>query len=220
MRQFMQRSLLATLWLSGAFFLSAGLLASQASAEENRALEAFNRFVQTVSAAKGEFSQYTVGPQGVTALAQSGEFAFARPGKFRWDISKPYAQLVVSNGSSIYQYDPDLNQVSVRTAAAAIGSSPAAILFGTGEIEDAFVISPLPYSDGLSWFRAEPKQPDSGLSQVDIGMQAGNPARLLLLDGFGQTTRIDLSKIRAQSSFTASTFEFEAPPDTDVVRID
>ncbi len=190
------------------------------AAAENRALDAFNRFVKIVSAAKGSFSQYTVGPQGETALAQSGDFAFARPDKFRWDIRQPYEQLVMSDGQRIYQYDPDLSQVSVRTAAAAMASSPAAILFGTGEIEAAFDISPLPDRDGLMWFRAEPKQPDAGLSQLDIGMREGNPARLLLLDGFGQTTRIDLSDIRAQSAFPDKTFVFEVPPDTDVVRLD
>lgn len=220
MIRMMQRSNSVILWRCAFLSLLVVSLASPLAAQENSALVSFNRFVQTVSAAKGEFSQYTVGPEGETALAQSGEFAFARPGKFRWDIRKPYSQLVVSDGKSIYQYDPDLSQVSVRTADAAIGSSPAAILFGTGDIKSAFDVSALPDEDGFSWFRAEPKQPDSGLSQVDIGMKEGNPARLLLLDGFGQTTRIDLAKIRAQSSFPASTFEFEAPPDTDIVRID
>jgi outer membrane lipoprotein-sorting protein len=42
----------------------------------------------------------------------------------------------------------------------------------------------------------------------------------LLLDGFGQTTQIDLSNIRAQSSFPAETFRFKAPPNTDVVTLD
>ena len=196
------------------------LFALPLAAQENRALDAFNRFVNIVSAAKGDFSQYTVGPQGETALAQSGDFAFARPGKFRWDIRQPYEQLVMSDGKSIYQYDPDLNQVSIRTAAAAMGSSPAAILFGTGEIEEAFEVSALPDSEGMTWFRAVPRQPDAGLSQLDIGMREGNPTRLLLVDGFGQTTRIDLSGIRAQSAFPAKTFVFEVPPDTDAVRLD
>lgn len=198
--------------------LASCFIASAALA--NPAQQAFEQFVQTVSAAKGQFSQYTVGPQGETQLAQTGDFAFARPGQFRWDIRKPYAQLVLSDGINVFQYDPDLSQVSVRAAGAAMGSSPAAILFGTGDINQAFEITPLPDQDGLSWFRAVPRQPDSGLNQLDIGMRAGNPARLLLLDGFGQTTQIDLSNIRAQSSFPSSTFQFQAPPNTDVIRLD
>ena len=186
----------------------------------NPAQQAFEQFVQTVSAAKGQFSQYTVGPQGKTNLAQTGDFAFARPGQFRWDIREPYAQLVLSDGVNVFQYDPDLSQVSVRAAGAAMGSSPAAILFGTGDMTQAFEVTPLPDQDGLSWFRAVPRQPESGLNQLDIGMRAGNPARLLLLDGFGQTTQIDLSNIRAQSSFPQDTFQFKAPPKTDVIKLD
>jgi outer membrane lipoprotein carrier protein len=186
----------------------------------NPAQQAFEAFVRTVSAAKGQFSQYTVGPQGETNLAQTGDFAFARPGQFRWDIREPYAQLVLSDGVNVYQYDPDLSQVSVRAAGAAMGSSPAAILFGTDGMTQAFEITPLPDQDGLSWFRAVPRQPDSGLNQLDIGMRAGNPARLLLRDGFGQTTQIDLSNIRAQSSFAQGTFQFKAPPNTDVIKLD
>ncbi len=186
----------------------------------NPAQQAFEQFVQTVSAAKGQFSQYTVGPQGKTNLAQTGDFAFARPGQFRWDIREPYAQLVLSDGVNVYQYDPDLSQVSVRAAGAAMGSSPAAILFGKGDMTQAFKVTPLPDQDGLSWFRAVPRQPESGLNQLDIGMRAGNPARLLLLDGFGQTTQIELSNIRAQSSFPPDTFQFKAPPKTDVIKLD
>lgn len=203
-----------------------GLLALMVSSlwsgatQANPAQQAFEQFVQTVSAARGQFSQYTVGPEGQTSLAQSGDFSFARPGQFRWDILEPYAQLVLSDGQNVYQYDPDLSQVSVRSAAAAIGSSPAAILFGTSDMAQAFEISSLPDRDGLSWFRATPRQSDSGLNQIDIGMRAGNPARLLLVDGFGQTTQIDLTNIRAQSSFPKDTFQFKAPPNTDVVRLD
>ena len=93
-----------------------------------------------------------MGPQGKTNLAQTGDFAFARPGQFRWDIREPYAQLVLSDGVNVFQYDPDLSQVSVRAAGAAMGSSPAAILFGTGDMTQAFEVTPLPDQDGLSWF--------------------------------------------------------------------
>lgn len=204
---------LRALFLVISCFVAGSALASPAQ-------QAFEQFVQNVSAAQGQFTQYTVGPQGETHLAQKGDFAFSRPGQFRWDIREPYAQLVVSDGVSVYQHDPDLNQVSVRAAGAAMGSSPAAILFGTGNMAQAFEVSARPDKDGLTWFRAVPRQPDSGLSQLDIGMRAGNPARLLLLDGFGQTTQIDLSNIRAQSSFPSDTFRFQAPPNTDVVNLD
>lgn len=183
------------------------------------ALAQFETFVQTVSAARGTFNQYTVGPQGQTSQAQSGDFAFARPGQFRWDIKEPYVQQVVSDGKSLFQYDPDLQQLTVRALDQSIGSSPAAILFGQGQLQDAFEVSVLPDRDDMAWLRAVPRQPDAGLNQVDIGMREGRPVRLVLVDGFGQTTQVDLLTLRAQSGFGAEEFKIVPPPGTDIVRV-
>jgi outer membrane lipoprotein carrier protein len=60
------------------------------------AQEQLQGFVSKVQAATGNFSQYTVGTQGQTKPAQSGQFAFQRPGRFKWDVVKPYAQQIVS----------------------------------------------------------------------------------------------------------------------------
>ena len=192
---------------------------TMATAMANSAAEQFRLFAATFPAASGSFQQQTVGAQGPAQRMQNGEFYFQRPGRFRWEVKKPYAQLVVSDGKTLFQHDPDLRQTTVRPVGKSIGSSPAAILFGDVKLDDAFKIEPLPDDDGMVWLRAIPKQPDSGLNQVDIGMKEGKPARLLLRDSFGQTTRIDLSGIRAQSSFPAKTFEFTSPPGTDTVRV-
>lgn len=194
-------------------------LLGAADASANQAIEQFEQFVQTVPAARGTFEQYTVGPDGQTGKAQSGVFAFDRPGKFRWDIQAPYPQQVASDGRTLYQHDPDLQQLTVRALDQSIGSSPAAILFGQGKLGDAFEVSGLPDEDGMAWLRAVPKRPDAGLTQVDIGMRQGRPARLLLVDGFGQTTRVDLLTLRAQSEFGAKEFVIEPPPGTDVIRM-
>lgn len=184
-----------------------------------QALSSFQLFVDTVPAARGTFSQSMLGPQGEPGAAQTGSFVFSRPGRFRWDIELPHPQEVASDGKTLYQYDPDLQQLTVRRLDQSIGSSPAAILFGQGQLEDAFEVSELPDRDGMVWLRAVPRQPDSGLSQVDIGMREGRPHRLLLLDGFGQTTQVDLLTLRAQPGFDASVFTIEPAPGTDVVRM-
>jgi outer membrane lipoprotein carrier protein len=187
----------------------------------DQAIEQFEQFVQTVPAARGTFKQFTVGPDGQTAAAQSGVYAFARPGQFRWDIELPYAQQVASDGQTLYQHDPDLQQMTVRALDQSIGSSPAAILFGQGQgqLRDAFEVIALSDSDGMAWLRATPRQPDAGLTQVDIGMSEGRPRRLLLTDGFGQTTQVDLLTLRAQSGFGANEFVIVPPAGTDIVRV-
>ena len=189
-------------------------LALAASAQEQ-----LRAFVATVTAATGSFSQYTVNDQGRTQPAQTGVFSFQRPGKFKWAVQKPYEQLVVSDGRQVFQYDPDLAQVTERKVDAAIGTSPAAILFGSGSLEQSFDVSALPAKDGVEWLRAKPRTADAGFSRVDIGMKDNLPVRVELLDSFGQTTRVDLSAIQSNPSLPAREFQFTAPKGVDVVKM-
>jgi len=176
-------------------------------------------FVSQVNSATGKFTQTTTGPQGGAQRAQSGDFAFQRPGKFKWAVSQPYEQLVVSDGQQLFQYDPDLAQVTTRQVDQAIGTSPAAILFGSGDLEQAFEVTPLPTRDGLEWLRAKPRSADAGFAQVDIGLKNNLPERVELLDSFGQTTRVELSQIRSNPALPADTFRFVPPAGVDVVKM-
>jgi len=197
-------------------------LALPLSGVASTAQDQLHRFVNTVTTASGEFVQ----TQGADARngankpsVQSGVFAFERPGKFRWEVRKPYAQLVVSDGVRVLQYDPDLAQVTQRRLDASMGASPAAILFGTAKFDDAFTVSDLPDDEGLAWLRAQPRESDAGFSHVDIGFRSDKPVRLLLLDVFGQTTRIDLSTMQVHVQFAPDTFHFDVPAGVDVVRM-
>lgn len=190
------------------------LAALAASAQEQ-----LKTFVSTVQSATGGFTQSTVGPQGQTQQAQRGQFAFQRPGKFKWAVSQPYEQLVVSDGKQLYQYDPDLAQVTTREVDQAIGTSPAAILFGAVDLEQAFTVAALPARDGLEWLRAKPRDADASFAQVDIGLKDNLPVRVELLDAFGQTTRVELSGIQANASLPADAFRFTPPAGVDVIKM-
>lgn len=178
-------------------------------------------FVGQVEAATGAFSQRTVDAQGRQRPAQTGEFAFKRPGQFKWQVLQPYEQLVLSDGEQLYQYDPDLNQLTQRSVNEAIGASPAAILFGAGQLDQSFTLSDRPDAEGLNWLRAKPKAADAGFEYVDIGFDAvtTRPVRLILLDAFGQQTLIDLADINTTVTLQAHDFSFTPPADVDVVTL-
>lgn len=178
------------------------------------------QFIATVPSASGHFTQQQLGQgQQQGKPAQSGDFSFRRPGQFSWAVKKPYEQLIVSDGKQVYQYDPDLAQVTVRNVDQSIGASPAAILFGSGSLDEAFEISALPSKDGLDWLRAKPRGADAGFTHVDIGFRDNMPRRLDLLDSFGQVTRIELSNIVANPKLAQDAFKFTPPAGVDVVKM-
>jgi len=200
-------------WLAAACLTLASLHTAHAATPQKQ----LQHFVASVTAADGAFTQtQTVGGKVNT---QSGVFAFARPGKFRWEVQKPYAQLVLSDGARVWQYDPDLAQVIERGVDASVGTSPAAILFGTAKLDEAFAVTDLPASEGLAWLRATPRAGDAGFTHIDMAFADGMPARLLLADVFGQTTRIDLSDVHVRADLAPTTFQFDLPDGVDVVQM-
>lgn len=176
-------------------------------------------FVKDVKSATGTFTQVTRSSQGQAATPQTGRFAFERPGKFRWDVQKPYEQLTVSDGKQLYQYDPDLAQVSVRGAAAAVGNAPAQVLFGEGSLEAAFTLQSLGEREGLDWLRAIPRGTDAGFAHMDIGFSGNLPEQIVILDAFGQTTQVEFNTIVPNPTVPASEFTFVAPQGVDVVKM-
>jgi len=190
-----------------------------AGAVHASALEQFKTFVSSTKAAKGEFSQHQVkASDGKSSAPSSGNFMFARPGKFIWNYVKPYEQVLQADGEQLYIYDKDLNQVTVKKLGDALGSSPAAILFGSNDLEKNFTLSEAGSKEGLEWLKAIPKAKDTSFEQILIGLRDGLPAAMELKDNFGQTTVLALSKIEKNPALNANSFKFAMPKGADVFK--
>ncbi|MGY8524811.1 outer membrane lipoprotein chaperone LolA [Paracidovorax citrulli] len=185
------------------------------------ATDQLNTFVSTVKSARGEFVQRQVKGSGeatrVTGTS-SGTFVFSRPGKFAWRYTKPYEQLLQADGETLYIYDKDLNQVTQRKLDGAIGSSPAAILFGSNDLNKDFVVRDGPVRDGLEWLELTPKAKDTQFERIGIGFRSGNLEAMELRDAFGNTTLLTFSAMQKNPQLPADTFRFTVPKGADVIR--
>ena len=146
---------------------------------------------------------------------------FSRPGKFRWQIEKPYAQLLVGDGEKVWIYDPDLRQVTVKKVDAALGSTPAALLVGEGggksALEKNFTLREAGEREGLEWLEAIPKTPDSGFEKLQLGFSGNDLKAMELFDNFGQTTSLFFSHLERNPSLAATQFRFAPPAGADVI---
>lgn len=190
--------------------------ATQASATQGSAVEQLKAFVAGTQAASGRFEQLA-GNDGSGEVSR-GHFVFARPGRFRWEVVEPYPQVLVADGTDVYFHDPDLNQVTVRSMTGALGATPAAILFGTGDLDENFELSALPAQDGVQWLQATPRESDAGFEQIRLGFAGGLPVAMEVLDAFNRTTRFTFADFQRNPAVAAATFQFEIPKGADVVR--
>jgi outer membrane lipoprotein carrier protein len=182
------------------------------------ALEQLREFASSTRAARGEFTQVQALSSGRSGASSSGTFAFIRPGRFRWEVTRPIEQVIVTDGERVHFYDKDLRQVTVRKMNEAIGSTPAAILFGSNDLEANFIIKDAGSADGLDWLTAQPRSKESGFELIRIGFKAGLPEAMDVRDAFGQTTRFTFRAIERNPALDQGLFRFVAPKGVDVIQ--
>lgn len=197
-------------------FVAASLLVSGV-AYAATGTEQLQQFFENTKSARASFSQVVVSKSGKTGQKASGSMLFQRPGKFRWNYEKPYDQLIVGDGSKLWTYDKDLNQVVVKSLGQAIGSSPAALLAGSNDLDKNFTVRDAGERDGMAWIEATPKSQDSGFELVRIGFKGGVPQAMEVHDNFGQTTQLQFAGFERNPSVSADSFRFTPPKGADVV---
>ena len=193
-------------------FAAAPLFAQAAGA-----VDRLHQFLASTKTLKADFAQLVVTRGGRKPQESSGVVTISRPGKLRWDIRKPYPQLVVSDGEKVWIHDSELQQVTVRQVGKAIGGSPAALLSGSNDLERNFTLSEAGEREGLLWVEAVPKSGDSGFERVRIGFAGSDLRAMELQDSFGQTTLIRFSALERNPQLPAASFRFVPPAGVDIV---
>ena len=202
------------------FFIAAG--AQLAYADGLQSLEAFMARTQS---GRADFTQVVTSPakegKAERKKTSSGTFEFQRPGRFKFVYLKPFEQTIVADGKTLWLHDLDLNQVTQRAQAQALGTTPAALLASAPDLKALradFTLESAPAQDGLEWVLATPKAKDGQLQSVRVGFEGDQLAALDILDSFGQRSLIRFTGLQANPALPASAFQFTPPAGADVVR--
>jgi outer membrane lipoprotein carrier protein len=201
---------------SMALTVSAVSIAASASDGKQRA----EQFLQGLEGLRAEFKQTLTDRTGQVNDESRGTLAIKRPDRFRWDYREPHEQVIVSDGTRIWLYDSDLEQVTVRKLDVALSSTPAMLLSGQGTLTDNFEVTETTERSGTVWVRLQPKRNDTDFKSVSLGFAADKSQDLRfmeLADKLGQTTLLEFSALQRNPSLEASLFQFEVPPGADVI---
>ena len=169
-----------------------------------------------LSSFRAEFRQVVTNAEGEETETAAGTVSLARPGKFRWDYRVP-EQLIVSDGETVWLYDADLAQVTIRSAAETLIGTPALLLSGRSDIAAEFDVADGGEGDGLAWSLLTPKSAESDFHELAVGISNGVLRRMRLVDRLGQTTLLEFENIERDPRLANGTFSFTPPPGVDVV---
>ena len=184
---------------------------------EAAAIERFCSFLRSTQSVKADFEQKVTDRSGKPVQDSKGSFVLLRPGRFRWTYAKPVDQLIVGDGQRVWIYDRDLNQVTVRRLSKALGSTPAALLAGSSDVEKAFELAEAGQRDGLEWLEAKPKDREAGFERIRMGFDVAGVRAMELTDNFGQTTVLRFSNLARNPKVDPEEFRFTPPKGADVL---
>jgi outer membrane lipoprotein carrier protein len=191
-------------------------VAGSARADDATALRRVEGYLGSLSSVRAHFVQDLVQADGKTTEHAEGVMSLARPGRFRWDYEKP-ASLIVSDGKTLWLYDPELEQVTVRKLGESLSETPAMLLAGTGSVHEGYNVRDGGVADGLAWVVLVPKQAGSDFSELKLGFAGSDLRRMEFRTKLNQTTRITLDRVEKNLKLDPGLFNFVPPPGADVV---
>lgn len=183
---------------------------------------ALDRFLKGLQSLQSDFTQTVQDSRDQVVEKSSGTLSIKRPGKFRWDYAKPNAQVIVSDGARIWLYDPELEQVTIRSVDQTLSGTPAMLLSGDSRsgqdlLRANFEVDHVEQRDGMTVVNLSPKRTDTDFKLVQLALKGDQLVAMSLTDKLAQTTLLEFSKFKRNASLSDATFKFTAPKGVDVI---
>ena len=183
----------------------------------SEAIQRLDKFFAEVDSFNGRFSQTVFDEQGEVVQNAEGDVALNKPGRFRWQYTKPYPQLILADGEYLWIYDEELLQASAKPIDEALGNAPIMLLTDIRPLGEDFEIMEAATRDGLNWVELVPLIQDTEFHRIQIGFDEKGIRKMELHDHFSQKTVIEFTNLETNVSFKPEYFTFNAPEGVDVV---
>ncbi|MBF0178780.1 MAG: outer membrane lipoprotein chaperone LolA [Magnetococcales bacterium] len=205
------------LWLGGVS------VSTTAQAAETPAMppevQRLQAFLDKLKSLQADFVQHMPDAAGDQPRESRGQFSAARPGRFRWDYSAPYEQLILADGETVWFYEPDLKQVT-RSPAGRLEKTPAGFLTSGKRLEETFTWEVKPGPD--------PKLPAVELRPLKEGTVKRISVTLwpdrdeirdfIVEDSLQHRSLFTFSNWRPNAAIPAERFRFVVPKGVDVIE--
>ena len=205
------------------FLVEGAALAGNAVAEASDpgAADRLRARLSGLNALRANFTQRVVDAQGYEMQTMTGTMTVARPGRIHWQTQPPYEQLLVSDATTLWLYDKDLEQVTVRPFMRDISDSPAMIFIGDlSALEDKYRITRGLGEGGVERYSLVPRDTSGVYQGLTLSFRDDTPVAMSLEDSLGQVTRVEFSDVELNPALDDGLFTFAIPAGVDVLYND
>lgn len=194
-----------------ALAFSQALMAQQGPIGE---LDLLLRDITTISA---DILQLIIESDGGVLEETEIKMLLKRPDRLYWETVSPFQELVVTNGQVLWNYQPDLEQVTIEDWDSDDSELAAQLLNGrTEKLSNDYYVAMINADDNKS-FELSPKMSDSIYELVTVSF-IDNVLDMIHLNGRnGEQTVWQFNNLVMNSLIENNSFEFEVPDDIEVV---
>jgi len=200
-------------------FIAVMLASLSSPVQADNAAQRLETALKKMDSLSARFKQTLLDEDKNIVQQSRGTLALQRPGKFAWIYTEPFEQRIVGDGSELWVYDVELEQVTVKPMDAGISNAPIMILMKQSDVTQQFDVIEVGQRKFLYWVELKPLATDLEFSSIFIGLEDDNVRAMELQDQFGQSTQIVFENMRVGVVHNPATFKFEPPAGVDVFGV-
>jgi outer membrane lipoprotein carrier protein len=210
--------------------LTSILSRSQLLAKENENLDTVLNQIQEKYEKINDLSSKFTQEASVKALNKvqraQGDVWFKKPGKMRWNYSRPTKDEIVSDGITIWFYNEEEKQVIESSLSEVIDTpTTTTLISGLGNLKNLFKarfskINPAKENNAY-FIDLSPKENSEEYSSVTIAVDKDSMLvnTIYLYDPFGNLTTVKLNDMQINNGIPDSLFIFKAPKGAEITRV-
>jgi outer membrane lipoprotein carrier protein len=219
-------------WLLSAWAIVVGAVAPAPAARadasdecRDRAAAAVQKRYEGVEDLSARFEQTTrPATAGATAsplTTSRGLVVLAKPGKMRWTYEEPEPSLVISDGETLWLFDPTFGEAQKLPAAEQFGGAAAEFLLGAGDMKRDFEVRAVSCSEWSVELELLPREPASYEKLYLVANPAtGDVQRTRVVDLVGNAVTLELRELRFNQDPPDDVFRFDPPEGVDVIEVE
>ena len=177
---------------------------------------------------KADFTQVSHNKSLGQDIKAEGTVLLKKGGKMRWDYKSPSPQQIVSDGTSLWVYTPELNQVNKGDAPKALAGPAGSFLQGLGKVREEFSVrflNPANKADasGRPVLDLTPKKPTPLLTRLVLAVDPKDHylvRQAVLYDQLQNTVTMTFNRVVLNPGLSDTLFAFAPPKGTAVVPLD
>lgn len=175
-----------------------------------------------------QFEQYEVNNGNDPSEKSSGKVWLKAPNQFKWEYSTPGPQLIIADGSQVWIYDEDLEQVTIKQQNN--DQNPIYILLNKENLEEHYIVGdvftieftdshdPNRTKDDTQWVELIPKVESNEVKSVRIGIRNNLLKQIIIHNQMDNSVVFEFDKIKKNPKLKDDFFSFVAPKGTDIIQ--